>query len=226
MAAAVAEDWGELWDALSARVEQAFGAATAHPPTEHAVSTLDFIPIAAARGLAADGGPDLAALVASQEALRAADRRKDEFFAVLSHELRSPLAPILAATQLLTSPQVRETQVAWAQNVIQRQVRNMVRLLDDLLDIGRISRGKLALKTEMASLNTVVDAAVEAVRPLLDRKQHRPQVSLPAPPPALCADPMRLGQLHGCGRPDRTVRRHRGGDSARLGEGQWHGHRP
>jgi signal transduction histidine kinase/CheY-like chemotaxis protein len=128
-------------------------------------------------------------------ALEAADRRKNQFLAVLSHELRGPLAPIRTAAELLASPRVDAAQMHWAQNVIQRQVRHMAALLDDLLDVGRITQGKLVLRSELLPLTTVVDAAVEAVRPLLDRKHHRLVIALPAPPPKVRADPMRLAQV-------------------------------
>ena len=131
----------------------------------------------------------------SQEALQEADRRKDEFLATLAHELRNPLAPIRTAAQILGSPKVSPHQLQWAQNVIQRQVGHMALLLDDLLDIARITRGKLELKTEPVKLTDVVDSAVEAARPLLDGKHHSFKVSLPAEALILRADPLRLSQV-------------------------------
>jgi PAS domain S-box-containing protein len=134
-------------------------------------------------------------LLRSQEALQEADRRKDEFLATLAHELRNPLAPIRTAAQILGSPQVTAPQLRWAQNVIQRQVGHMALLLDDLLDIARITRGKLELKTEPVKLTDVVDSAVEAARPLLDGKHHSFTVSLPPEALILNADPLRLSQV-------------------------------
>jgi PAS domain S-box-containing protein len=131
----------------------------------------------------------------SQEALQEADRRKDEFLATLAHELRNPLAPIRTAAQILGSPKVSPQQLQWAQSVIQRQVGHMALLLDDLLDIARITRGKLELKTERVKLTDVVDSAVEAARPLLDGKHHSFKVSLPAEALILRADPLRLSQV-------------------------------
>jgi len=131
----------------------------------------------------------------SQEALQDADRRKDEFLATLAHELRNPLAPIRTAAQILSSPRLAPQQLQWAQNVIQRQVGHMALLLDDLLDIARITRGKLELKTARIRLNDVVDSAVEAARPLLDGKNHSFVVSLPAEALTLEADPLRLSQI-------------------------------
>jgi PAS domain S-box-containing protein len=131
----------------------------------------------------------------SQEALQEADRRKDEFLATLAHELRNPLAPIRTAAQILGSPKVAAPQLQWAQSVIQRQVGHMALLLDDLLDIARITRGKLELKTERVKLTDVVDSAVEAARPLLDGKHHSFKVSLPAEALILNADLLRLSQV-------------------------------
>jgi PAS domain S-box-containing protein len=131
----------------------------------------------------------------AEMALREADQRKDVFLATLAHELRNPLAPIRNAAQMLSSPMLGVEQLKWAQSVIQRQVRHMAWLLDDLLDVARITQGKLDLKKQRIELNTVVDSAVEASRPLLDRKSHRLTVTLPSDPVALEADPLRLSQV-------------------------------
>jgi len=132
---------------------------------------------------------------AAEMALREADRRKDVFLATLAHELRNPLAPIRNAAQMLASPQLGSEQLQWARSVIQRQVKHMALLLDDLLDVARITQGKLELKKQQLSLNSVVDSAVEAARPLLDRKSHRFSVTLPSEPITLDADPLRLSQV-------------------------------
>jgi PAS domain S-box-containing protein len=136
-----------------------------------------------------------AALLESEAALRDAARRKDEFLATLSHELRNPLAPIRTAAQILASPKVTPAQLHWSQGVIRRQVGHMARLLDDLLDVARITRGKLQLKKETVSLRGVIDSAVEAARPLLDARRHRLELRLPAGDPGLVADPLRLSQV-------------------------------
>jgi PAS domain S-box-containing protein len=132
---------------------------------------------------------------AAEIALREADRRKDVFLATLAHELRNPLAPIRNAAQLLASPKLGSEQLQWARSVIQRQVSHMALLLDDLLDVARITQGKLELKKQQLALNSVVDSAVEAARPLLDRKSHRFTVTLPPEPITLNADPLRLSQV-------------------------------
>jgi len=135
------------------------------------------------------------ALRATESALREADHRKDLFLATLAHELRNPLAPIRTAAQVLASPTLAPEKILWAQRVIQRQVGHMALLLDDLLDIARITRGKLKLKKTPVILDEVVDAAVEAARPLIDRKNHHLSVTLPAEKLVLNADPLRFSQI-------------------------------
>jgi signal transduction histidine kinase/ActR/RegA family two-component response regulator len=127
-------------------------------------------------------------------ALREADRRKDAFLATLSHELRNPLAPIRNAAEVLASPQLTPMQLHWTQSVIQRQAAHMASLLDDLLELTRISQGKLQLRKRGCSLQSVVDAAVETARPLLEKKKHLLQIRVPQDIPPFLADPVRLAQ--------------------------------
>ena len=136
-----------------------------------------------------------ARLLAAQSALREADRRKDEFLATLAHELRNPLAPIRHAAQALNSPRIAESQAAWARQVIHRQVEHMSRLLDDLLDVARITRGKLEIRKEAVPLSTIIDTAVEAARPLIDERGHALVIELPARMPTVDADAVRLAQV-------------------------------
>ena len=138
-------------------------------------------------------------LRATETALRESDQRKDIFLATLAHELRNPLAPIRSVAQLLGSPSLAPQQLQFAQGVIQRQVRHMAWLLDDLLDVARITQGKLVLKKERVALTSIVDAAVETARPLLDSKSHRLVVSLPAQEIRLDADPLRTASRKCCG---------------------------
>jgi signal transduction histidine kinase/CheY-like chemotaxis protein len=126
--------------------------------------------------------------------LREADRRKDEFLATLAHELRNPLAPIRHAARMLESKAIGETQQKWARDVISRQVRRMALLLDDLLDVSRITQGRLELKLETVSLESIVDAAVELARPLLEAKHHALQIELPPTAIMLNVDPLRMSQ--------------------------------
>jgi signal transduction histidine kinase/ActR/RegA family two-component response regulator/HAMP domain-containing protein len=134
------------------------------------------------------------ALRTSEKLLREADRRKDEFLATLAHELRNPLAPIRHAVKLLESRGVDERKHQWAREVISRQVQRMALLLDDLLDVSRITRGRLDLKIEAVDLESLVGAAVETARPLIESKHHQLSIELPPQPVALAVDPLRLSQ--------------------------------
>jgi signal transduction histidine kinase/ActR/RegA family two-component response regulator len=134
------------------------------------------------------------ALEASDAALREADRRKDEFLATLAHELRNPLAPIRNAAELLRLHAADDRQRERAREIISRQVKRMGLLLDDLLDVSRITQRRLELKKENVSIAAVVATAIETARPLIDAKHHSLQVSLPAEPIELEADPLRLSQ--------------------------------
>ena len=131
---------------------------------------------------------------ARNEALRDADRRKDEFLATLAHELRNPLAPILQATKILDSGRAEEHQRRWARDIIARQVQRMALLLDDLLEISRITRGRLELRKETVELADVVNSAVEVARPLIDAKEHALEIRLPDEAVRLQADPLRFSQ--------------------------------
>jgi signal transduction histidine kinase len=131
----------------------------------------------------------------AEEALREADRRKDEFLATLAHELRNPLVPICNALEILRLAGDRADILASNRAMIDRQVRQMVRLIDDLLDISRISRGKIELRIERVELADVIANAVEGSRPLIDRSQHTLSVDLPQSPLAIDADPTRLAQV-------------------------------
>src|SRR6185369_16420187 len=131
---------------------------------------------------------------AAEHALLEADRRKDEFLATLAHELRNPLAPIRQAAKVARAPAATESQVRWAHDVIERQVQNMARLLDDLLDVSRITRGTMEIRKELVELQAVVDAAIEIARPAIEARQHALSVEVP-PHTKLHADPLRLAQV-------------------------------
>ncbi len=128
-------------------------------------------------------------------ALREADRQKDEFLATLAHELRNPLAPIRTAVHLLALPDAGEAARARATRVIERQVGHMARLLEDLIDIARITQRRLALKKETVRVEAVVESAVEAARPRADAKRHVLSVNLPDAQARVFADPVRLAQV-------------------------------
>ena len=130
----------------------------------------------------------------SEAALHDADRRKDEFLATLAHELRNPLAPVSNALALLKrsdDPKVLEP----TRQIMERQLGHMARLIDDLLDISRISSGKIELQWQEVDAVTVVRDAVEASRPICERNQHRLSVEVPSVPVRLHADPVRLAQI-------------------------------
>ena len=135
------------------------------------------------------------ALQASEERLMAADRRKDEFLATLAHELRNPLAPIRNAAQILQAKGPANPELQWARGVIDRQVLVMARLLEDLLDVSRISRQRLELRTELLDLTAVVDAALETSRPVIEDAGHELTVTVPTAPLRLMGDPVRLEQV-------------------------------
>jgi PAS domain S-box-containing protein len=138
---------------------------------------------------------EIASRERAEAALRETDQRKDEFLATLAHELRNPLAPIRQAAMISKSASANAEQKRWSHDVIERQVHHMSLLLDDLLDISRITRGNLDLRTEMTELALIVDAAVETSRPLIDAKRHELLIDLPSEPVRLAADPLRLAQV-------------------------------
>ena len=127
--------------------------------------------------------------------LSEADRHKNEFLAMLAHELRNPLAPVLNALQILKMPTANRTTVDEARGMMERQVQHLVRLVDDLLDVSRITRGMIELKRERVDLMTVVGRAVETAQPSIDAQGHDLTVSLPERPVSLDADLMRLSQI-------------------------------
>ncbi|MGD0045081.1 MAG: hybrid sensor histidine kinase/response regulator, partial [Isosphaeraceae bacterium] len=129
----------------------------------------------------------------AQEALRDADRKKDEFLAMLAHELRNPLASIGNAAHILGSRDA-QAHFPWVKDVISRQVKQLGRLIDDLLDVSRITRGKIELRRENLDVSSVLNQAIESVRPLIEQRNHELIVSL-RPGLRLDADPTRLQQI-------------------------------
>ena len=139
--------------------------------------------------------------IRAQEAAQAAARlaegnaAKDQFLAMLAHELRNPLAPIRIAAQLVGHSAASPSDIETAREILNRQVAHLARLLDDLLDVSRITRGKIELRKEWVDLATVVATALEASRPLIEEHGHQLAVSLPQDPVTLEADPVRLAQV-------------------------------
>lgn len=131
------------------------------------------------------------------QALRDADRRKDEFLATLAHELRNPLAPIRNSLQILNMPRVDAATSQQVRDVMERQIHHLVRLVDDLLDVSRVMRGKIELRKETVELATIVARAIETVHPLIETQEHRIELSLPDEPLLTHVDPVRMTQVVG-----------------------------
>jgi signal transduction histidine kinase len=131
----------------------------------------------------------------SEAALRERDRRKDEFIAMLAHELRNPLAPIKNVVELLRQHNAGGHEVRWSYEVIERQLAHLTRLVDDLLDVSRITRGKLELRTEPADLRDVARAAAESVQQSIAARSLRLTVSLPLEPVPVRVDTVRMTQV-------------------------------
>ncbi|MBX5483918.1 MAG: response regulator [Myxococcaceae bacterium] len=127
--------------------------------------------------------------------LQMADRRKDEFLAMLAHELRNPLAPILTAMELARHAGTTDPQLRRAHAVVERQARHMVRLVEDLLDVSRITRGKVELRRERVDLRQILENAVQTSRPVIEHRQHTLEILLPEEPIPVDADPARLEQV-------------------------------
>jgi len=128
-------------------------------------------------------------------ALQEADRRKDEFLAMLSHELRNPLAPILNAVQLLQLQKGENSVQQRARAIIERQVGQLTHLVDDLMEASRTITGRIQLRQEQVAVSGIVERAVETARPLIDQRGHELTVSLPPDPICLYADASRLEQV-------------------------------
>jgi PAS domain S-box-containing protein len=128
-------------------------------------------------------------------ALQEADRRKDEFLAMLAHELRNPLTPIRNAAHVLGQPGLDEPRITWARDIIERHVSHLTRLVDDLVDLSLIVQGRIVLKREQVELTAMIDQALEATRPLMEARGHRCEIRLPPQPIWLEGDPVRLAQV-------------------------------
>ncbi|RZA01087.1 MAG: PAS domain S-box protein, partial [Moraxellaceae bacterium] len=131
----------------------------------------------------------------TQDALRAADRRKDEFLAMLAHELRNPLAPISAAADLLQLANINSSQIKQTSEIIARQVKHMTSLVDDLLDVSRVTRGLIALENIVINAADIVTEAVEQVRPIIESRHHQLTVNLSPDAVFIQGDRKRLIQV-------------------------------
>jgi signal transduction histidine kinase/CheY-like chemotaxis protein len=157
-----------------------------HQPAERELRLLDILSRQAA---------DLIENKRADEALREASRRKDEFLAMLAHELRNPLAPILSVAEVMRALPDGDPKVKWGAEVINRQARHMSRLVDDLLDVSRLTSGKIMLKKEVVDLATAVARAVETTHGSFARRRQELLVTLSSEPLRLHADPVRLSQV-------------------------------
>ena len=131
----------------------------------------------------------------AEDALRAADRRKDEFLATLAHELRNPLAPLRNALAILKLPGADGRMAGQAREMMERQLTQMVRLVDDLLDVSRITTGKLSLRKAPVALDAVLRSAIDTAMPFIETRHHVLNVSMPKEPVTLAADATRLAQV-------------------------------
>jgi PAS domain S-box-containing protein len=138
---------------------------------------------------------DITARKQIEDLIRDADRKKDAFIATLAHELRNPLAPIRNAIGVLRQLESVDPTATWCRDVIDRQVTQMARLLDDLLDVARLQGGQLRLQLEAMDLRSAIDLAVEIAQPVIDAAGHSFAVALPAQPLDLDGDLLRLGQV-------------------------------
>jgi two-component system CheB/CheR fusion protein len=129
------------------------------------------------------------------EQLALADRRKNEFLAMLGHELRNPIAALVSAAGLLTSKAAGESKKAWAAGLVERQGKAMMHLVNDMLDITRITSGGIELNRQAVTLKAVVQSAIEVCQPIVDERRHSLSVLLPDEPVFLYADPTRLSQV-------------------------------
>ena len=138
---------------------------------------------------------DLASRERAEVSLREMDRLKDEFLATLAHELRNPLAPIRQAAAISKAVTATAEQKRWSHEVIDRQVNHMGLLLDDLLDISRITRGTLALRLQTTNLTSIIEEAIETARPVIETKRHSLKIEIADEPASFAADALRLSQV-------------------------------
>jgi CheY-like chemotaxis protein len=140
---------------------------------------------------------DITSLKQAELSLRTADQRKDEFIAMLAHELRNPLAPITNIVKMMRAQPLDAKTLEWAHEVLDRQLRNIGRMVGDLLDVSRISHGKIQLHPESVELSELVTHAVDALRATIEASEKEIAIELPTAPVVMFADPVRLEQVIG-----------------------------
>ncbi len=131
----------------------------------------------------------------AEHALRLADQRKDEFLATLGHELRNPLAPLLTGLELLKASKIEDPRVKQTATIMERQIHHLIRLVDDLLEVSRITRGLIDLQREPLDLNAILQSVVDTTRPFVESSQHALTIDLPSVPVAVTGDAVRLTQV-------------------------------
>ncbi|MDO8495247.1 MAG: ATP-binding protein [bacterium] len=127
--------------------------------------------------------------------IRRADQAKDEFLATLAHELRNPLAPILSSLEFIKMSETKDPELIKSARMMERQIQNMSRLLDDLLDLSRITSGKVTLQKELLDVRTIINQAAETAKSLFENRQHTLEIKLPDKPILIQTDPLRLEQI-------------------------------
>ena len=197
--------WLRVAHVLPLRVGERNIGALAVGTVDHDAITLDdrgLLEIATRAAIAFDNaqlystlGREMARAKSAEEKLQEASRRKDEFLAMLSHELRNPLAPIVTSAQVLDKVAPNDARIAWVREVIERQVTHLAGLVDDLLDVSRITQGKITLHREAVELGKVIEHSLEIVRPLFDSKRHVLAVEVPDTPVWVFGDFSRLSQI-------------------------------
>lgn len=133
----------------------------------------------------------------AEKRLRESARRKDEFISILAHELRNPLAAIVSGVELMRLPGLPTDKVQWAHELVERQLQHLVRLIDDLLDVSRITTGRVQLQRETVDLVTVLTQSMDAIRPLIDERRHAIELHVPEDAVLIEADAVRLSQVFG-----------------------------
>jgi signal transduction histidine kinase len=131
----------------------------------------------------------------AEQLLREAAQRKDEFISILGHELRNPIAVIQTGIELMRQPSLPASKLSWCRDTLERQVRHLVRLIDDLLDVSRLTTGRVQLRRERIDLREIVQQSIETLRPAVDKRGHRLQVEVPNEPLPVNADPVRVTQI-------------------------------
>jgi PAS domain S-box-containing protein len=199
-----AVDVASAWRGATLRGWEVF---FARPNGQRAELLLSAGPLLAAGGLVTGAVITLTDITLLREAqdelarraaqLQEADQRKDEFLAVLAHELRNPLSPIRASLEIMHMRELEDPHMRRSRDIIGRQVAHLTRLVDDLLEVSRIRSGRIQLRSEVVDLGSAVARAIETHRPVLDARGHRVFVRLPERPVRVLADPIRLAQIVG-----------------------------